>query len=450
MSGRVLLIEFNELSNDLLDRFMGQGLLPNFRRFHAESTIFTTDASEDGHLEPWTQWPTIHTGMPAAEHGVLTLGEGEKIRNLGIGQELSRAGVPVGICGSMNLGYRDVLGYLVPDPWNAVDRPEPTSLDAYFDFVAGAVQDSSRDGGNLMTSAPPFGLFLLRNGLRPGTVRTVVGQLVDERRDPPLRWRRPSTLEHVQYDVFRALNEKYRVRFATFFSNATAHYQHYYWRNMEPDAFTTPAPDNSHPSLSGAVLYGYQSMDRLLGRFLDDYGSERLVLATALSTEAWDTDKCTYRPRDFASFMRLADLSPHEYSIEPVMAEQFYVRARDEAAAEEAEAKLHVLSVDGDDLLSTSREGSRVFVGCAIMTIGADDRKIQMPDGSVERFGDHFRMIHSVRSGKHIPDGTFWVRTGTHRVDERVRSLTSLAPTILDWFDVEVPDYMKGEPLPVS
>ena len=64
---RLILIEFNELCPSLLDRFMERDWLPNFQRFHDLSDVYTTDAGEKPeHLEPWIQWPTVHSGMPFA------------------------------------------------------------------------------------------------------------------------------------------------------------------------------------------------------------------------------------------------------------------------------------------------------------------------------------------------------------------------------------------------
>ena len=47
---RLILIEFNELCPSLLDRFMERDWLPNFRRFHNSSEVYTTDAGETIHL----------------------------------------------------------------------------------------------------------------------------------------------------------------------------------------------------------------------------------------------------------------------------------------------------------------------------------------------------------------------------------------------------------------
>ena len=40
MSGNVILLEFNELSPTLMNRFISQGHLPNFKRFCEESSVY--------------------------------------------------------------------------------------------------------------------------------------------------------------------------------------------------------------------------------------------------------------------------------------------------------------------------------------------------------------------------------------------------------------------------
>src|SRR5262249_48369701 len=128
-TNRLFLIEFNELCPSLLEQFIGEGELPSFRRFYESSTVFTTDAGEtEPNLEPWVQWPTVHSGMTFAEHGIFHLGDGKNLGRKCIGELLSDAGVPVGICGSMNLNYRTLNGYVLPDPWDKEGAPSPEWL----------------------------------------------------------------------------------------------------------------------------------------------------------------------------------------------------------------------------------------------------------------------------------------------------------------------------------
>ena len=188
---RLFLIEFNELCPHLIQDFIGRGWLPGFKRLFDSSTIYTTDAAEaQPNLEPWVQWPTVHSGLPFAEHQAFHLGDGRKIREKCLAELLSDAGIPVGVFGSMNLNYGRLNGYVVPDPWDKEGVASPESLAPYYRVVARQVQESSTEAGLSKKEMLSFGWFLLRHGLSIGSAAGVLGQLWSERRDAGVRWRR--------------------------------------------------------------------------------------------------------------------------------------------------------------------------------------------------------------------------------------------------------------------
>jgi len=277
-------------------------------------------------------------------------------------------------------------------------------------------------------------------------------QLLAERRDRGVRWRRASALDWIQYDVFRNYVKHQAVDFATFFSNSTAHYQHYFWRHMNPDAFDVPPEASDHPSYTEAVLFGYQSMDRILGRMLRDFPDATLVLVTALSQEPWtDATKVTYRPRDWEAFMRLAGLSSSGVDIQTIMAEEFVLRFPSEDAAVEAQTALDRLMLGDQHLMRFKRDGAALLGGCNIFRSGVTaDRITGTLDGSEPVMGELFSPIHTVRSGRHSAEGALWFRTGEHVVHEEPVDLEDIAPTVLDLLGVKRPDYMTGSVLPVG
>jgi hypothetical protein len=293
---------------------------------------------------------------------------------------------------------------------------------------------------------------LLKNGLTLTTTRAIVRQLVRERFDPEQRWRRAVLLDQMLYDVFRSLNRRYGVRFATLFCNSTAHFQHYYWRNWQPERFPVPPPATDSPSLREAVPYGYRCMDRLLGRILRDYPRATLMLCTALSQQPWiETTKCTYRPRKFDSLLAFARVSLPAEAVKPVMAEEFHLECSTPAQAEEVESCLGDLLVDGTPVMKVQRQGSSLFAGCRLTDPAVRDRTVvRRSDGAQQRFDELFYRIHTMRSGRHHPDGALWVRTGQHRRVRQKVPLTDIAPTILAHFNVPAPESMRGRPLPVG
>jgi hypothetical protein len=447
----MVVLEFNELCSELISGFMARRLLPGFRQLYERSTVFTTDAGEaPPNLEPWIQWPTVHSGMTYGQHRIFDLGDGYKLREKCVAALLSDAGIPVGVFGSMNTNYSDLNGYFIPDPWHKLARASPGSLQPFYRIIAKQVQESSRNDAFTMADMTQFGWFMLRNGLTAGTAGAIARQLASERLDPEVRWRRASLLDDVQYDLFRRLNRQHRVRFATFFSNSTAHYQHYYWRNMQPGIFTLGPSAGEHESLAGAILYGYQSMDRLISRALADYPDATIVLCTALSQRAWtDTTKCTFRPRSFDSLLSFAKVDAQSVTVKPVMAEQFHLVFGSAESCQRGETGLRDLFLEGRPLMTVRRESEdTLFCGCDINDARLVDKLVtRRGDGAAKPFGELFYMIHTMRSGYHDPGGLLWIGNGRHEVVAEKVSIADIAPTILKAFDVQKPAHMRGEAL---
>lgn len=114
-------------------------------------------------------------------------------------------------------------------------------------------------------------------------------------------------MEKICYDLFRYLNEKFKVDYATFFCNSTAHFQHYYWRHFEPERFAVPPSAEEKDSYSDAVLKGYRALDAIVGRVLSDYPHSTILFCTALSQKPWsETKKCLFRIRDMREFLSFA------------------------------------------------------------------------------------------------------------------------------------------------
>ncbi len=264
------------------------------------------------------------------------------------------------------------------------------------------------------------------------------------------RWRRAALLDRLQFDVFRHYFEKVRPRFSTFFLNSTAHYQHTYWRNMEPDRFAVRPSGEEQAEYGQAVLFGYEQMDQLLEAFLnlaDD--NVTLILATALSQQP-----CLkyeemggahfYRPKEFGSLTALAGISS-SHQVAPVMTHQFQLEFGLESEAVEGSRLLAALRVGERRALEVRQTGTRVFVGCSIYTQLAADATLSGQNRSV-RFFDVFYQIDAMKSGMHHEDGMLWIRTParTHVVVPEKIALAQVAPTLLQMFDIAAPPHMRA------
>lgn len=453
---RVVVLEFNELTPRLMSRFIAEGHLPHFARLRAESEVYTTRAKEEPPaLEPWIQWVNVHSGLDYAEHGIFNLDEGHKLGPRNVWDVVAAAGRRVLVCGSMNIRYElPVDGVMIPDPWTSAVAPHPANVEPYFRFVQKNVTEYTRDRVPLgLADYVGFLGFMLSHGLSLGTASAIVRQLFRERSSGE-RWRRATLLDRLQYDVFAWYYRRLRPAFATFFANSTAHFQHLYWRNLEPEVFASRPSPAEQAEYASAVLFGYQEMDRLVGRFFDLCGDEAtLVLCTALSQQPClkyeeSGGKIWYRPHDFSKLLNFAAVTA-PVRVAPAMAEEFHVYCEDAADRDSVEQRLRALRVGDRPALRVKPHEGGFMAGCGLFAPVSAKAMVVRPDtGAAMRFFDLFYRVEGVKSGMHHPDGLLWVRTPArqHLEAEGTVPLEAIAPTILRWLDLEPPAHMKGRP----
>jgi hypothetical protein len=426
-SPRVILLEFNELTPLLMERFIAEGKLPNFKRFRDRSEVYKTLAAETApNLEPWIQWVTVHTGLNYEDHRLFHLNEGHKLKAPRIWDTVSANGQQSFVCGSMNANVQsDFKGWLLPDPWCTEVQPS-NELKTFFRFIQTNVLEYSNDRIPLSKSEYLATLqFLATHGLSASTVSSILKQLMEDR-SGRFKWKRATLLDKLMFDVFQWFWRVKKPTFGSFFANSTAHFQHSYWRNMQPEIFevqpTNPKPDE----YENAIAYGYQQMDDLIGRFLslaDDNAT--IVFSTAISQQPclkYESQGGAYfhRSKDFRDFLDYAGIKNY-LSVAPVMTHQFHIDFRDASSAETAAGVLRSFRYEDQTLLQVELEGARVFAGCRIYR-NVDLQKNITSDllADVAPMGRFFYRMETNKSGMHHPEGMFWIHRpkGSHQNHE--------------------------------
>jgi hypothetical protein len=454
--GSVMLLEFNELTPSLMSRFIAEGRLPNFKRLYEESRVFTTDATADVKddkwlLNPWVQWVTVHTGVNAPTHGIKNLGEAASLKHKGLTEIVSDAGGRVLIFGSMNVRYgKGINGVVVPDPWTPDGEPHPAELNPFFRFIQKNVQEHTGEEHLTRADILAFVRFMASHGLSMSTVLAIVKQLVRERTGR-YGWRRVAILDRIQWDVFRHYYRRIKPQFSTFFLNSTAHLQHKYWRNMEPEPFTIKPSEQDQAELQHAVVFGYEQMDAILGRFLKLAGNDTtIVFSTAISQQPCliyeeSGGKTFYKAHDMEKVLRFAGLT-EPYTHSSAMSDEFHLDFADEAAAAQAAMRLTAVSVNGQPAFRVAHHGSRLICG-NITTMLPEDAMLQAgASGPRVRFFDMFYQGGGLKSGMHHPDGMLWIRLPdrSHAVARDKVALASVAPTILHMLNLTPPASMQS------
>ena len=458
---RVILLEFNELTPSLMRRFMDEGHLPNFTKFYDQAEVFTTDAEEapgTGPLNPWVQWVSVHSGLTTDEHGILRLSDGHKLKKHRIWDVVSQADLKIWICGSMNAFFNgEPNGFILPDPWSENVAPYPEKVfEAYDHFVRTQVQEHTNRKVPLSRGDYwRFLKFMMTHGLSVPTVTSVMKQLVGEKMAGFPKWRRATLMDRFQFDVFRYFWRKHKPHLSTFFLNSTAHFQHQFWRDMDPEPFQAKAGALENRAKKDAILFGYRQMDELAGRFLKLVGDHTaLVFATGLSQQPclkFETTggKRFYRPFDFKKLFNALGMQDH-YKVVPVMSEEFHLYFDSEPDAEKALALLKNQQVNGEAVFTMKQTGKELFGGCRIHHDLPKDARLRAEGYNQDLpFFEYFYQAEAVKSGMHHPDGMLWIRQpyGHHREHTGKVGLTRVAPTILDLLRLGKPPHMKGKSL---
>ncbi|MDN3652414.1 alkaline phosphatase family protein [Thalassotalea ponticola] len=441
---KVILLEFNELCPNLIDKFCAQGKLPNFSKLAAQSQKFITDASCDvEYLEPWIQWVTLHTGVSCEQHRVYRLGEAQNLQQDSIWDRLSKQGLRSWLCGGMNIKYdpNDPNIWALPDPWSADGKASPAELDSFYQFVRANVQEHSND--NFQLSAKDytkFFNFMLKHGLSLATLKHISSVFWHRFTSDSSGWRKATILDWLQTDVFAYGLKKFNPHFSVLFSNSTAHFQHKYWRYMEPDKFSAPADPAKLAEFGQAIEYAYQNHDKLIGRVLAMADEDTcIMLSSALSQQPFTAEEAQggrrfYRPTNFDKLVALFEL-PGLISVMPVMSHQFHIQFASEQQASEAMQILAQANFsNGTPLLKLVLEGDRVFAGCNAKVLLDNEVTFEI-EHQPHRFFDYFYMADNIKSGMHHPDGVFWISQQQPSAQQTQRiQLTQATSLILQQF----------------
>lgn len=445
-------MEFNELCPALLERWMGEGRLPNFTRLYQQSHVFTTDADvkDAAQLEPWIQWYSTHTGLAYDQHGVFRLTEGARADHEDIYRTLMAAGHKVQCFAGMNVrGFAEPGSLFVGDPWSENGDAYPVELETYNRFISQNVREYSNTSNRLRAGDyARFLKFMVSRGLRVSTGAKLVSQLVKERTDDRrLSYRRAALLDLMQFDVFRWYYKRNRPSLATFFINSTAHLQHAYWRHHEPDAFAVK-PSASEMSVYGdAVRFGYEAMDKLVGDFLElaQQTGARLMFMTALSQQPFLKHEAKggqkfYRLHDVERFFRQWEITWKEVS--PTMTNQYLVQFENSEQQQRAFAQLDGFVMENGQRVIDIREADKggLYFGCGLHgSVPSDAQVIHEPSGKRAKFSDVLYAIDMMKSGCHHPQGALWIAGGQGQAIPGDASILDVYPTILDLLGVPQP-----------
>ena len=402
----LMLVELNEINFDLVRRYRDEGAdLPVLTQLmrQGEQTSLSEDVYE--HLEPWIQWPSVHTGKTYNEHQVFRLGDAVNYQGRQLFEEIEGLGYSVGNLSAMNAANRlKKPVFFIPDPWT--DTPADSSFVSR--ALAQAVSQTVNDNtGGKITAQSALNLGLASIALiSPSRYLWFAKKLFWALSKP---WRKAMFLDLLLAEYFAALVKRKKPEFSTLFLNAGAHIQHHYilsssvltdtaFRN--PDWYVEPSAD--------PLLEVYQQYDEILGRLMR-LPNARYIIATGLSQKPYDKPVFYYRLAEHASFLDLLDIA--YVSVEPRMTRDFLIRFGDDAARDRAVEKLSALTIEGGALFGQlDKRTNEVFVTMDYPMEISSDTVLDANDflDASFKLADHVNFV-AIKNGEHQGKGFVFI-----------------------------------------
>ncbi|MGI8639334.1 MAG: alkaline phosphatase family protein [Pyrinomonadaceae bacterium] len=354
MKRKVLLLELNEITWNLIDPLIEAGKLPTFARLKREGTCAAPMSVDlPPQLDPWITWTTVYTGQTQAEHNVYHLQQPpETIKARRIWEICSDAGLRVGVFGSLgSYPPQEVDGFYVPDTF----APDYATFPAHLSPIQKLNLTYTRsirlpgDNDGLAFKAK-LGVKLLKLGLSMKTCAKIAYQLAREKTAPKTRWQRVVLQPKVNFDFFTQLYRRHQPDFASFHTNHVAHFQHTYWKAVQPELFPHPTTDEERKTYGNAIEFGYQSADELLKNALKICDENTvLVVASSMGQKPFISDlekgKRVGQLRSLERLMEILELKEQVKTLS-TMSDQFNLYPNSAEIKEITKRKLSAVYID--------------------------------------------------------------------------------------------------------
>lgn len=430
---QLIFLELNEINFDTAAFYIATGeSLPCFERLIKKGLIETEAELDYEKLEPWIQWPSIHTGKKFDEHQIFRLGDFVNSDDEQYYEKLEKNGFSVGAVSPMNASNKlQDPAYFIPDPWTQ------TACDG--SFLSRCITSSIRQAVN-------------DNSKSKLTVKTILNLslafivLVSPRRFIPLfryalsaigkPWRKALFLDLVLYEIHKTLVNRKKPNFSTLFLNAGAHIQHHYFFNS-PYVETTELrnPEWYVAAEEDPVLEMLKIYDTLLEDLLDSHGAE-VIVATGLSQQPFGQVMFYYRLKDHEAFLR--DIGIDFLAVTPRMTRDFLINFHTEEQALSAEEKLSQVLVDNEVALFSEidNRGTELFV---VLTYSQEitDRTSIFYSGSEAKLLDSVVFV-AIKNGEHQSKGFAYFSEGVaHVAPPEGKHVSQIYTTVIRFFGLE-------------
>ncbi len=430
---KLIFVELNEINFDVVKSYISKGeVLPAFSKIFREELIITKSESEYENLEPWIQWPSVHTGLSYKDHKIFRLGDCVNSDKKQYFEKIEAAGYKVGAVSPMNASNKLLKpSYFIPDPWTQTETDGSFFSKGISKAVSQAVNDNSSSKLNISTIFH-LGLafiFLVNPLKMPSLIKYALSAISNP-------WRKALFLDKLLHEIHKTLYRRKKPNFSTLFLNAGAHIQHHYYFNspfvesaelQNPDWYIKESKD---PFLEMLIVYDEILLD------IFKLNNSSIIIATGLSQTPYSCLKFYYRLKNHKKFLDLLGIKYNE--VIPRMTRDFLISFNTETDAAIAEKALKEIYVDNQVKLfeEIDNRGSELFVVLTYPHEVKDSSTINVNDEIVKLH--NFVVFVAIKNGEHQGKGFAYFSDGIKEFAPKSSShVSAIHYSVLDYFNAD-------------
>ena len=352
----LILLEFNEISMTILERYFQKGYLKNFEKLLKSYPLIETFSENDyENLEPWIQWVTVHTGKDFDDHKIFRLGDAQNQKE-NIWNEINKIGKKSMMISPMNAldpNLEDSI--FIPDPWTKSSVKGGFFLKILHKSVSSIVNNNSNNRYKLVDLI----LFLI-SFVRFARVKNYFTyfKLIFNSRSK--KWAKAILLDVLLSDVFIRQFSPKKFNFGSIFLNGAAHIQHHYFFSSKVYQGNQTNPEWYCSEKFDPLLEVYEAYDKVLGEIFKKFNNCRIILLTALSQSPTKFPTYYWRLKNHDNFLK--SLSINFKEVLPRMSRDFLINFSNSDDLEEAKNKLLNLRLNNKKLFEIDDRGNSLFV----------------------------------------------------------------------------------------
>ena len=428
----IILLELNEINFEAVNFYIDRGeSLPGFKKLIKQGIVNTQAESKYENLEPWVQWPSVHTGKTFEEHNVFRLGDFVNSSEEQFFEQVEKAGFSVGAISPMNAANRlENSAYFIPDPWTQTPSDDTFLSKSITEAIRQAVNDNSQSKLTFKTILSLGMAFIAL--VRPARYVPMIKYALNAMGKP---WRKALFLDMFLYEIHKTLLQRKNPNFSTLFLNAGAHIQHHYFFNspyVESPELKNPTwyiKKDEDPFFEMLKVYDEMLWD------LHKLSNTEIIVATGLSQKPYEKLKFYYRLKDHASFLNKVGIKFN--NVVPRMTRDFLVSFDSIEDSKKAEQLLsRILVDDGVKLFEEiDNRGKDIFV---VLTYPSEitDKTMISYSGNKLPLRDLVSFV-AIKNGEHHSKGFAYFSKGVSKFAPPQGShISKIHKTVLQFFEI--------------